>query len=109
MAGWGRRAHKYNAKRTEVDGLKFDSKREANRWLELKLLERAKKIDHLDRQVSVPLIVEGKKICTWRVDFYYRQDGQWVADDTKGFRTPEYKLKRKLFEALHPGIKVVES
>ena len=82
---------------TEVNGIRFDSKREANRWFELRMLERAGKIEKLKRQVKYLLIPsqyrDGK--CIER-EASYIADGHLVVEDCKGFRTPEYKLKRKL-------------
>lgn len=94
---------KYHSTPTEVNGIRFDSKREANRWFELRMLERAGKIEKLKRQVKYLLIPsqyrDGKCIereASYIADFVYVKDGQLVVEDCKGFRTPEYKLKRKL-------------
>ena len=94
---------KYHSTPTEVNGTRFDSKREANRWAELRLLERAGKIEKLKRQVKYLLIPsqyrDGKCIereASYIADFVYVKDGHLVVEDCKGFRTPEYKLKRKL-------------
>ena len=94
---------KYHSTPTEVNGIRFDSKREANRWAELRLLERAGKIEKLKRQVKYLLIPsqyrDGKCIereASYIADFVYIKDGHLVVEDCKGFRTPEYKLKRKL-------------
>lgn len=94
---------KYHATPVEVNGIRFDSKREANRWAELRLLERAGKIEKLKRQVKYLLIPsqyrDGKCIereASYIADFVYVKDGHLVVEDCKGFRTPEYKLKRKL-------------
>ena len=94
---------KYHSTPTEVNGIRFDSKREANRWAELRLLERAGKIEKLKRQVKYLLIPsqyrDGKCIereASYIADFVYVKDGHLVVEDCKGFRTPEYKLKRKL-------------
>ena len=94
---------KYHSTPVEVDGIRFDSKREANRWAELRLLERAGKIEKLKRQVKYLLIPsqyrDGKCIereASYIADFVYVKDGHLVVEDCKGFRTPEYKLKRKL-------------
>jgi len=94
---------KYHSTPTEVNGIRFDSKREANRWAELRLMERAGKIQKLKRQVKYLLIPsqyrDGKCIereASYIADFVYIKDGHLVVEDCKGFRTPEYKLKRKL-------------
>lgn len=98
---------KYGNRKTEVDGLIFDSAREAKRWSELRLLERAGRIADLKRQVRYALDVNGQPICHYVADFVYRADGQPVVEDAKGFRTDVYKLKAKLMKAVH-SITVVE-
>lgn len=96
---------KYNSKKTIVDGQTFDSRKEANRYQELLLLERAGAIKNLSRQVKFVLIpsqrdeVTGKVVereCSYRADFEYTEDGKTVVEDVKGFRTKEYILKRKM-------------
>lgn len=106
---------KYHSTPVEVDGIRFDSKREANRWFELRMLERAGKIEKLKRQVKYLLIPsqyrDGKCIereCSYLADFVYVKDGHLVVEDCKGFRTPEYKLKRKLMLQLY-DIRLVET
>lgn len=99
---------KFGNVRVEVDGIKFDSAKEARRWQTLKLLERAGEIRDLRRQVEhellggSPPVVVGK----YRSDFDYeeRQGSAWlpVTEDVKGgeaTQTPVFKLKAKLFEA----------
>lgn len=94
---------KFNAKKTTVDGFTFDSKREAARYGELKLLERAGKIRDLQRQVRVELVppfnCDDKHFrgIYYVVDFTYTDsDGSDVWEDVKGMKTPVYLLKRKL-------------
>jgi hypothetical protein len=92
---------KFDNIKTVVDGIKFASKKEAKRYGELKMLERAGEIFDLQLQPRFGLIVERKKICTYVGDFQYvTKDGRPVVEDAKGFKTPEYKLKAKLFEAV---------
>lgn len=103
---------KYRNQRTEVDGIWFDSKAEADRWRGLKLLERAGQIRDLDRQVNYPLAVNGVLICDYRCDFTYDEaagNGQWrrVVEDVKGVPTPAYLLKKALMFAVH-GIEIRE-
>jgi len=93
------RRSKYGANRTTVLGQTFDSKREADRYLDLRLLERAGAITNLQRQVVFRLTAHGQPICHWIADFTYTEHGELVVEDAKGFRTPTYKLKKKLFEA----------
>lgn len=94
---------KYNNRKITIDGITFDSTREANRWCELKLLERANKITDLSRQVSFVLIDnhrrdDGKleRGVKYIADFTYRENGKFVVEDAKGVRTKEYIIKRKL-------------
>lgn len=95
--------NKYHAKKTVVDGIAFDSRREAKRWQELKLMERDGKIRGLRRQVRFELLpafdVCGKhyRAITWIADFVYIEDGKEVAEDCKGYRTDVYRIKSKLF------------
>jgi dsDNA-binding SOS-regulon protein len=66
---------KYGAVRTEVDGISFASKKEARRYSELKLLERAGEIADLQLQPRFPLTVNGVRVCTYVADFQYRDIG----------------------------------
>ncbi len=93
--------NKYRNKPTEVDGIRFASKREATRYQELRLLERAGVIKGLWLQVRFPLKVNEQLICTYVADFQYFEDGKSIVEDSKGHRTPEYKLKKKLMRALY--------
>lgn len=96
--------NKYGAKPTVVDGIRFHSKRESERYLELKLLERAGKIKDLGRQPKFPIEVYGNKICIYIADFTYWDNEKkcGVVEDVKGAKTALYSLKKKLFEALYP-------
>lgn len=96
---------KYRARRTTLDGIEFASAKEARHYAELKLRERAGEIRDLVLQPVFELqegfIFDGKSVrpVTYRADFQYfdvklKKD---VVVDVKGFKTPEYKLKRKLF------------
>lgn len=118
---------KYGANKTVIDGIEFDSKKEAKRWTELKLLERAGVIRDLDRQVKFVLIPaqreadtigargairKGKIIereCAYVADFVYTdtETGETVVEDTKGFKTKDYIIKRKLMLWVHK-IKIME-
>lgn len=98
-------AHKYNAKKTAVDGITFDSKKEATRYRELKALERVGKIDRLELQPRFVLMdgfrYEGKAVrkIEYVADFLYRDLStcELVVEDVKGVKTDVYKLKKKLF------------
>lgn len=95
--------NKYHAQRTEVDGITFDSKGEANRYRDLILLQKSGEIDsNIKLQPRFVLNVQGKKICEFRGDFLYREksSAKWVVEDYKGFYTAISRLKHKLFMAL---------
>jgi hypothetical protein len=99
---------KYRNEPVVIDGIRFDSKAEARRWGQLKLLERAGEIVDLERQTSIPYCVKGKLIFTYRADATYQRNGALVVEDTKGGdTTPLYRLKKKLIEAEY-GIKITE-
>ena len=89
---------------TVLDGIRFDSKLEARRYGELKLLQMAGEISHLECHPSLPITINGIKICTAVADFSYFDKGERVFEDTKGFHTPLSKLKMKLVRASYPGI-----
>lgn len=93
--------NKFNAQKTEVDGITFHSLKEARRYGELKLLERAGKVSELALQVKMPIEINGKHICNYFADFVYTDiaTNKVTIEDTKGVRTPLYKLKKKLVEA----------
>lgn len=138
---------KYGNKKVVIDGIEFDSRKEARRYSELKLLEKAGEIRDLQMQVKYVLIpaqreadtvgVRGgikkgkliEKECSYIADFVYQEkteciteyidvhdtvvhterSGKWqtVVEDTKGFRTKDYIIKRKLMLYIH-GIRVKE-
>ncbi|MBQ5655955.1 MAG: DUF1064 domain-containing protein [Bacteroidaceae bacterium] len=105
---------KYHSKKVVVDGISFDSRKEANRYRELKLLERAGKITELKRQIKYILIpsqrIDGKVVerpCAYVADFVYKKDGEVIVEDTKGFKTKEYVIKRKLMLHVY-GIRIKE-
>ena len=106
---------KYKAKKTVVDGIKFDSKKEAKRYTELKYLEEQGIIKGLQRQVKFVLIPsqrgkDGKVIereCSYYADFVYTMRGERIVEDVKGIRTETYKLKKKMMLYFH-GIRIVE-
>lgn len=100
---------KYHNRKTVVDGIVFDSAKEAARWCELRLLERAGEIQGLQRQVRYELIPKqsGERAVNYIADFVYTEAGQTVVEDVKGVKTPEYRLKRKLMLWRH-GIVIRE-
>ena len=98
---------KYNNIKTEFDGVKFDSKKEAARYAVLRLLERGNVITELKLQVPFELapsvMIKGRKqrarhyIC----DFTYFEAGKFVIEDCKGALTDIYRFKRHLMKFLH--------
>lgn len=98
---------KYGNKKTEVDGITFDSQAEARRYKALKLLERAGEIQSLELQPvyelvpSVTLYGRKRTAVRYKADFRYIHNGQTVVEDVKGMRTPVYNLKRHLMKAVH--------
>lgn len=105
---------KYRNVKTEVDGITFDSRREAKRWQELKMMEKAGAIKLLTRQVRYTLIPAQERDdgATERgvyyvADFEYSQGMGRVIEDAKGVRTADYILKRKLLLWVH-GITIKE-
>lgn len=80
----------------------FASKREAQHFAKLKMLEQSGNIKNLQQQVRFNLQVNDQKICTYVADFVYEMpDGKIVIDETKGFKTDVFKLKWKLLQAIH--------
>lgn len=117
--------NKYYSRKVIVNGVTFDSRKEYRRYQELLLLERAGKITDLQRQVEFVLIPaqrepdtigvrggvkKGKVIeqkCSYIADFVYMENGKKVVEDTKGFLTKDYKIKRKMMLYFH-GIRIKE-
>lgn len=122
---------KYNTKKVRYNGIEFDSKKEMQRYAELRLLEKAGKIFDLQLQKTFELIPpqyetsaeyykkgkhkgerkKGKcleKAVTYKADFVYvDKDGYTVVEDTKGFKTKDYIIKRKLMLFVY-GIRIIE-
>lgn len=100
---------KYGAQRCEVDGIDFASRREAKRYLALRILESTGDISSLVLQPRFPLRVNGELICTYVADFsYLRKEDVLVVEDVKGVRTDVYKIKRNMMKALY-GLEVLET
>jgi hypothetical protein len=91
-----------------MDGIVFHSKREMVRYSELKILNRCGAIDDLVLQPVFPLEVNGVRVCAYIADFQYSQDGQTIVEDSKGAVTALYRIKKKLFEACYPTLRIVE-
>lgn len=103
-----RAPNKFGAIATEVDGIRFASKKEARRYRELSLLEKAGQIHRLRLQVRYPLVVNGVKIGHYTADFVYTENGAEVVEDSKGVRTRDYILRAKLMRALY-GVTILET
>lgn len=109
---------KYGNRKTEVDGIVFDSAAEARRWRELRLLERAGRISGLRRQVPYVFLVhttgtspecgEDKRQMRYVADFVYFEGSREVVEDVKGYRTAEYKRKRRLMQKIY-GVDIRET
>ncbi len=120
--------NKYKSIKTTVNGIEFDSRKEARRYQELLLLQRAGVIRDLQMQVKFVLIPahyevverygkkgqklkDGEKLiekeCSYIADFVYEENGKKVVEDTKGVKTKDYIIKRKLMLYVH-GIRIRE-
>lgn len=100
----GKKAHKYGAKPTHVDGKRFASKREARRYAELILMQQAGQISDLKTQVRFRLV----QVVHYVADFVYIENGREVVEDVKGYKTREYKAKKKLMAEQH-GVGIKET
>lgn len=122
---------KYGNRNVTFNGISFDSLKERDRYIDLTILQKAGKIRDLKLQVPFELIPtqyepsgevyqSGKKkgqpkpgkvlerACTYFADFtYYTAEGDYVVEDTKGLKTKEYRIKKKLMLFVH-GIRIVE-
>lgn len=117
---------KYHNKRVEYEGIVFDSLKEKRRYCQLQLLEKQGMISNLRLQVSfelIPAIYEDEivqlktktkvkkkliqRATTYVADFVYETMGKTIVEDTKGFRTKEYELKKKMMRAFL-GIEIKE-
>lgn len=115
---------KYHSKKITQDGRTFDSMKEFRRFNELSLLEKAGVITNLETQVKFVLlpaqyepIFDNKtkrwkekcveRECAYVADFVYEENGEKVVEDTKGFKTKDYIIKRKLMYYIH-GIRIRE-
>lgn len=116
------KVNKYGAKPTFVDGKRFDSKREAARYRFLKERQDRGEISNLELQPSFklksgdrPILLKSKGYPNGRQATYFADFAYWcpvqekrVIEDSKGFRTDIYKLKRAIVEAQFPGVKIIE-
>ncbi len=106
-----KRKSKYGAVKTVVDGITFDSKKEAARYQVLKAMQAARLIRDLELQPKFDLhATNGAKVCQYRADFFYLDTESLAAviEDCKGIKTPMYRLKKKWLKAEY-GIDIVET
>lgn len=114
--GLGKTTSKYHNKKIIYNGIKFDSIKEKDRYIMLKWLEKDGRIKELELQKPFELQETFKKNGkTYRsikyiADFYYYDviDEKYIVEDTKGYRTEVYKIKKKLFEFKYKGIELKE-
>jgi hypothetical protein len=106
--------NKYGAKKTVVGDITFASKKEANRWMELQLLERAGEITNLRRQVKVELMGQHRPLYTrtgrkmkYTADFAYIENGVEVLEETKGYASRDYEVRVAVVRAM--GLEVRET
>lgn len=101
---------KYRNVKTAVDGITFDSRKEAGRYTELMLLAAHGAISDLQIQPAFPLRVNGKLVCTYYADFSYYEGNKLVIEDIKSpitRKNPVYRIKRKLVAAVY-GVEIRE-
>ena len=96
---------KYGSHKVERNGIHYDSKLESKVGWELELRQKAGEIKEIQRQVDFPMVINGRKVCTYRADFLvtFSDDTQGVYE-AKGLMLPMGSLKLKMFEALYPDI-----
>ena len=94
---------KYRNVKTVIDNRTFDSKKEASRYVTLRLAEQCGTISNLECQPVYEIVVAGVKVAKYLADFRYVRDGVTVIEDvkSKGTKTAVYRLKKKLVEAIH--------
>lgn len=102
---------KYHSKKTEIDGIKFDSKKEAERYKSLCLREKAGEIDRVEVHPKFRLLpsqrfdlMDNERPLDYVADFMYRErkSGYVIIEDVKGVKTKDYIVKRKLFKYMFP-------
>jgi hypothetical protein len=104
------RRGKYNNVKTQIDGITFDSKKEAARYSELRLLEISNHISDLECQPKIPLMVNGEQLGHYIGDFRYCEAGEVIIEDVKSKATitPVYRLKKKILSTYDPPINIRE-
>ena len=101
-----KRTNKFGAKKTEVDGILFASKAEAERYGTLKLLERARQVRAVSVQPEFALKINGHTIGHYSGDFAYYEGGKLCVDDVKGMITEAASLRMRVFMACFPDIEL---
>ena len=107
---------KFRNVKVEIDGIRFDSKREGARYRELKLMEKAGMIRNLKLQVVFPIIINEQLVCKYIADFTYEEEvefgggksWQTIVEDVKGMKTAVYQVKKKLMRIVR-GITIRET
>lgn len=110
------KTNKYSNEKIIVDGIEFDSKLEARRWQQLNLLQKAGNIKDLRRQIKFelqPSYIKNDKVIqsiNYVADFVYYDlnKRQFIIEDTKGYKTEIYKLKKKILEYKYPELEIKE-
>lgn len=103
-----KRYNKYKNVKTEIDGIIFDSKKEARHYSNLKMMMKCGRINFFDVKVKYEIARIGKRTRSYIADFVVtNNDGSVEVHDVKGVKTPVYNLKKFLMEERH-GIKIVE-
>ena len=116
LKGMGRTTSKYQNKKVIYDDIQFDSIKEKNRYIQLKMLEKAGEIKDLQLQKTFTLQPSFKKngttyrAITYKADFVYLdlRTNKNIVEDVKGIRTEVYKIKKKLFEKQYPDLEIKE-
>ena len=110
--------NKYHNKKTIVDNIEFDSKKESIRYMQLKLLEKSGLISELELQKKFelqPAYINNKgkhiRAINYIADFFYydNQKKQYIVEDTKGYRNEVYLIKKKMFEYVYPNLTIDET
>lgn len=106
---WNNKYNKYHNNKVVLNGVKYDSRKEANRGMELEFLERIGQIKDLQKQVAFTLQEkytnnkgEHIRAINYVADFVYERDGKKYVEDTKGVRTEVFNIKKKMFEYKYP-------
>lgn len=102
--------NKYRNVICEYNGIKFDSRKECDRYQTLLLMLKCKVISDLKTQVKFTLIPKNKngREVKYIADFTYLEKGELIVEDVKGVKTPVYKLKKRLIKEIH-GIDIKET